>query len=342
MGVTVTKVDSAVTGVTDHERLGLQCRIFRSAAALAGAQSSSASPPARAACENGRPQNRTPTGLPLDPFRFIGRVVSRLRDIDLARAAGSLSFTTLLAIVPVITVAFSFVGRFPIFEDWLKVLEQFMLKHLLPFSAAGEIRGYITGFADQAARLAGVSVALIAVSAALAIATVEREINAIWGIRSGRSLPRRIVVYALGLTAVPVLIGASISITTWLVMHSLAAVSLRKSFGTQVAETLPFLFAAVGLTVLYKAVPARRVAIVPAIVAGAAAAGALEVAKHAFGWYLAKVSTYEVVYGALAALPSFLVWIYHCWIIVLVGAAVCASIVEPGGRRARRQTRATD
>ena len=282
------------------------------------------------------------TGLPLDPFRFPGRVVSRLRDIDLARAAGSLSFTTLLAIVPMITVAFSFVGRFPMFEDWLKVLEQFMLKHFLPFSAAGEIRGYITGFADQAARLTGVSVALIAVSAALAIATVEREINAIWGIRSGRSLPRRIVTYALGLTAVPVLIGASMSITTWLVMHSLAAVSLRKSFGTQVAETLPFLFAAVGLTVLYKAVPARHVAAVPALVAGAAAAGALEVAKHAFGWYLAKVSTYEVVYGALAALPSFLVWIYLCWIIVLVGAAVCASIVEPGGRRTRRQTRATD
>ena len=148
--------------------------------------------------------------MPLDPFRFIGRVVSRLRDIDLARAAGSLSFTTLLAIVPMITVAFSFVGRFPIFEDWLKVLEQFMLKHLLPFSAAGEIRGYITGFADQAARLTGVSVALIAVSAALAIATVEREINAIWGIRGGRSLPRRIVTYALGLTAVPVLIGAMV------------------------------------------------------------------------------------------------------------------------------------
>ncbi len=70
-----------------------------------------------------------------NPFRFLSRVIARLRDIDLARTAGSLSFTTLLAIVPLVTVAFSFVARFPIFEDWLKVLEQFLLKHLLPFAA---------------------------------------------------------------------------------------------------------------------------------------------------------------------------------------------------------------
>lgn len=277
--------------------------------------------------------------MSLNPFRFVERVFGRLRDIDLARTAGSLSFTTLLAIVPLITVAFSFVGRFPVFEDWLKVLEQFLVKHLLPFSASTEIRGYIAGFAAQAARLTGVSVALIAVSAALAMASVERQINAIWGIRRGRSLPRRVVVYALGLTAVPVLLGASISVTTWLVMHSIAAVSLRTSLGTEIARTLPFLFAASGLTILYKGVPARHVALLPALVAGALAAAALEAAKRGFGWYLASVSSYEVVYGALAALPIFLLWIYLCWIIVLAGAAVSASIADPGGRRGR-QTRA--
>jgi membrane protein len=282
-----------------------------------------------------------PATLITNPFRFVALVVSRLRDIDLARAAGSLSFTTLLAIVPVVTVAFSFVARFPIFEDSLRVLEQFLLKHMLPFSGA-EIRGYITGFAEQAKRLTGISILAIAISAALAVATVERQINAIWGIRVGRSLARRVVVYSLGLTAVPVLIGASMSMTTWLVMHSLSAVSLRKSLGTQVAETLPFLFATAGLTVLYKGMPARRVPAVPALVAGGLAAAGLEAAKHGFGWYLAKISTYEAVYGALAALPSFLVWIYLCWIIILAGAAVCATIAEPGGRRTRRQTRATD
>ena len=271
-----------------------------------------------------------------NPFRFLRRVAGRLRDTDLARTASSLSFTTLLAIVPLVTVAFSFVARFPIFEDWLKVLEQFILRHLLPFSAAAEIRGHIQGFAEQAARLTGISIAAIAVTAVLAVATVEREINAIWGIRRGRSLARRVVVYAVGLTAGPVLIGASISLTTWLVVHSLAVVPIRKTLGAQIVALLPFLFATAGLTVLYKGVPARHVALGPALVAGALGAAALEGAKYGFAWYLTRVSTYEVVYGTLAALPIFLLWIYLCWIIILAGAAVCATIAEPGGRRARR------
>jgi len=270
------------------------------------------------------------------PLRFLFRIVDRLRDIDLARTASSLSFTTLLAIVPVLTVAFSFVARFPVFEDWLKVLEQFLLRHLLPFGAAGEIRHYILGFAEQAARLTGISIAAIALSAALAVATVEREINAIWGIRRARSLGKRMFVYAIGLTAGPVLLGASISITTWLVVHSLAIVPIRKPLGVQIVEALPFLFAAAGLTLLYKAVPARRVALAPALIAAVLGAGALEAAKHAFAWYLARVSTVEVIYGALAALPIFLLWIYLCWIIILAGAAVSATIAEPAGRRGRK------
>ena len=271
-----------------------------------------------------------------NPFRFLLRVVARLRDIDLARAASSLSFTTLLAIVPLVTVAFAFVARVPIFEGWLRVLEQFLLRHLLPFAGVAEIRAHIVGFAEQAARLTGISIAVIALSAALAVATVEREINAIWGIRRGRSLPRRIFVYAIGLTAGPVLLGASISITTWLVAHSLAVVPFRRTIGAQVVAALPFVFSTAGLTLLYKGVPARHVPLPPALVAGVLAAIAFEAAKHAFAWYLTRISSYEAVYGALAVLPIFLLWIYLCWLIILAGAAVCATIAEPGGRRARR------
>lgn len=274
--------------------------------------------------------------LTVNPLRFAYRVYARLRDIDLARTASSLSFTTLLAIVPLITVAFAVVARFPLFEDWVRALEQFLLRHMLPFAGAPQIRAHIVGFSEQAARLTGISIAVIAVTAALAVATVEREINVIWGIRRGRSLARRIVVYAIGLTAGPVLLGASISITTWLVVHSIAVVPLRKTLGAQVVEMLPFAFSAAGLTLLYKGVPARHVPFVPALLAGALGAAALEAAKRTFAWYLTRISSYEALYGALAALPIFLVWVYLCWIIILAGAAVCATICEPGGRRPRR------
>jgi membrane protein len=258
-----------------------------------------------------------------------------MRDIQLARTAGSLSFTTLLAIVPLATVTIAFVAHFPIFEDWLKALEQFMLRHLLPFGAAVEVRTRVTEFAEQAARLTGISIAVIAVTAGLAIATVEREINAIWGIRQGRPLGRRLLVYTIGLTAGPVLVGASISITTWLVVHSLAVVPIHRSSGERIVQLLPFVFSLAGLSLLYKTAPARPVGLAPAVIAGALAAAALEGAKHAFAWYVTRVSTYQAIYGALSALPIFLLWIYLCWVIILAGAAVSATIAEPGSRRPR-------
>jgi membrane protein len=279
----------------------------------------------------------------LNPFRFIWRVAMRMRDIGLTRTASSLSFTTLLAIVPMATVALAFVARFPIFEQWFAALEGFVFKNMLPSSTATVVHEYVLGFAEQAARLTGISIALIAVTAGLAISTVEREINLIWGIRRRRPLARRAVVYVIGLTAGPVLLGASISLTTWLIGESLAVVPIRKTQSDVILRTLPFVFGTAGLTLLYKAVPARYVGWWPALVGGVTCGLALEAAKYGFAWYLTWVNTYQVIYGALAALPVFLLWIHLCWVIVLSGAAISATAAElrpqrreNGERRARR------
>lgn len=266
-------------------------------------------------------------------LHFTIRVVKRMRDIGLMRTASSLSFTTLLAIVPVVTVALAIVARFPVFEQWITALETFLVKNALPGSAASVVHEYILSFAEQAARLTTVSVLIIAITAALAIATVDREINLIWGIRHGRKLPRRVALYLVVMTAGPVLIGASISLTTWLIGESLGIVIPRRTLGQTVFRALPFLFATVGLTVMYKAVPARPVRVLPAAIGGAGAALALEAAKYGFAYYVGKVSTYEAVYGALAALPVFLLWIHLCWIIVLAGAAVSATLSDAPKRR---------
>ena len=260
-----------------------------------------------------------------------------MRDVGLARTASSLSFTTLLAMVPLLTVALAFVAQFPIFERWLGALEGFALKHLLPSTTATVVHQYVLGFAEQAARLTGVSIALIAVTAALAISTVEQEINLIWGIRRSRPLAKRIVVYLVGLTAGPVLLGASISLTTWLVAESLAAVDIRKTESDLVLRALPFVFATAGLTLLYKAVPARVVGWVSALTGGVVGALALEAAKFGFAWYVARVQTYQLIYGALSALPVFLLWIHLCWVIVLGGAAISATVADaPPRARANR------
>ena len=267
---------------------------------------------------------------------FVGRVVARTRQIGLARAAGSLAFTTLLGIVPLATLALEFVARFPVFEQWLDALETFLLKHMLPESANVVVHTHIRQFTEKAAGLTGVSIVFIVVTATMLIATVEREINALWGVPRRRSIPRRLFVFVMGATLGPVLVGASISVSTWLITQSLAAVPLHGRVAPLVVPLLPLAFSTLALALLYETVPARHVPWRFAFAGALLAALAFEGLKHGFALYLAHVQTYEVVYGALAALPVFLIWIYLCWLIVLAGAAVSATLTLPAEAAPRR------
>ena len=259
---------------------------------------------------------------------FAKRVHRHLCDVGLTRAASSLSFTTLLGLVPLLTVAFASVARFPVFEEWVTVLERFLLRHMLPSSAYTVVHEQLNEFVENAAGLTGVSIVFLVLTAIMATATVEREINQIWGIRSRRPFARRLVTYAVGLTAGPVLVGASIAALTAFLSESVAAVPLRAVVAYGV-HPLPLAIVTAGLMLLYGVVPARRVPWRWAAVGAFVAAVALEGAKEAFTFYLVNVPTYKVVYGALAALPIFLLWIYLCWIIVLAGAAVTAALTDP-------------
>jgi membrane protein len=260
---------------------------------------------------------------------FARRVATRTRRVGLARTAGSLAFTTLLGLVPLATITLEFVARFPIFEQWLDALESFLLKHMLPGSANAVVHTYIREFTEKAVGLTGVSIVFIAVTAALVIATVEREINAIWGSVHKRPLARRLFVYALGVTAGPVLVGASISVTTWLVTQSIRAMPMRRTMAEIVVMPLPLVFSTMALALLYASAPTGRVPWRHAFTGAFAAALAFEAAKHGFAFYLTQVSTYKLVYGTLAALPVFLIWIYFCWLIVLTGAAITATLTLP-------------
>jgi membrane protein len=260
---------------------------------------------------------------------FAVRVIARLRAIGLARTAASLAFTTLLALVPLATVAVAFVAQFPVFEQWLDTLERFLLRHMLPETAHSVIHHYIREFTEKSASLTGISIAAVAVTAAMATATIEREINAIWGIFRPRPLAQRVLVYALGLTVGPVLVGATLSVTTWLITQSLEAVPLHLPIANVILKPVPMLFTAAALTLLYSLVPAQPVSLRHAAVGALAAALVFEATKFGFAFYLSQVPTYQLVYGAMAALPVFLIWLYLCWLIVLAGAAITATLEEP-------------
>jgi membrane protein len=272
----------------------------------------------------------------LGPVRFVRRVAARLNSIGWMRAAGGLSYVTLLGLVPLATVAFAFVVHFPVFQDFLKILEAFLLRHLLPASASAIVHEYVVVLAEDASRLTGLSILFVAVTATLVVDNVESEINEIWGIRRKRPLLRRILVYVVGITAGPVVVGAAISLLGWLLAEVVAAVPSQKAATDAVWRLLPFAFAAVGLTLLYAVAPARPVLWRHAIASGVLAALAFEATKSGFTWYLTHFQGYELLYGALAALPAFLFWIYLSWLIVLAGAAVTATLAESGARGGER------
>jgi membrane protein len=258
---------------------------------------------------------------------FLAGVSARLSGVGLARTAAALSFTTVLGLVPLFTVAFVYVARFPLFERWLTSLERFLVRHLLPGSGP-VIRPYLDEFTARAANLQGIGIAIVVVTAVLLIATVESEINAIWGAREPRSLVRRIGVYTVGVTAGPLAIGAAVYSTNWLLEATLAAEIVGKRQASALATPVAVGLATLVFTALYGVLPARRVPLRAALAGGLVAALAFEAAKRGFVLYVTNVPMYQRVYGAVAVLPLFLVWIFVSWVIVLFGAAVAATLAE--------------
>lgn len=272
------------------------------------------------------------------PIAFARGVVARLTGVGMARTAAALSFTSVLGLVPLFTVAFIYVARYPLFQQWLDALERFLVRHMLPASSTA-VRNYLTESTVKAGNLQGIGIAFVVLTAVLLVATIEREINAIWGVREPRSLFRRIFVYALGVTAGPLLIGAAVYGTTWLLEASVEQVPFASRALSLLATPLAVAITTLAFTLLYALLPARRVPLRTAFFGGFFAALGFEVAKYAFRYYIATVPTYQTVYGALAALPLFLVWVYVSWVVVLVGAAVTATLAEgsPRGSEQRRR-----
>jgi membrane protein len=270
---------------------------------------------------------------------FALRVLRRLREAGVGRVASSLAFTTLLGIVPLFAVALVYVTRFPVFNQWLNALEPFLVKFLLP-DGSSAVREYLAEFTAKAAEIQGIGIVFLIVTAVLLVAQTEREINAIWGIHKARSLSRRIVVYSLGFVAVPALIGGAVQLTSWGIERSIAVAPGVSGALSLLLQPIEVAIATLVLAMIYKLVPAKRVRIEHAFVGALLAAIAFELAKVGFQLYIAQVPTYRVVYGALATLPLFLIWIYLWWLILLLGAAVAATLAEDRGGARNRQRRA--
>lgn len=258
----------------------------------------------------------------------LGRIVMRRFYEDRCmQIASSLTYTSLLSIVPIVTIALTMIAAFPVFGEVTEVLQNFILHNMVPASA-DVIANYTEQFSAKAAKLTAVGIGFLVVTALMTLLTIDRAFNDIWRVKRPRPIVQRVFVYWTLITLGPVLIGASLSLTSWLVGQAIGLVHGLPGAGVAVLTIVPILLTAAALTLLYVAMPNRRIAVRDAAIGGLLAALVFEAMKRGFALYLANVPTYTLVYGAFATLPIFLVWIYLSWLVVVFGAVVVAALPE--------------
>jgi membrane protein len=259
------------------------------------------------------------------PWRQTLRTLrQRFAEDRLGLTAGSLTFTTLISLVPLLTVMLAVFSAFPVFSTFQAALQKFFLQSLVPDHIAKPVLAALTQFAAKSNRLGSAGFVALILSALAMMITIDRALNGIWRVQRSRAWGKRILLYWSAATLGPLVIGGSLAMT------SLALSASKGWLGVsvkQVSWALAFtewgLFV-VGATALFYYVPNTHVRIRHALAGGLFVATVFELAKVALGWYLKTVPSYSVMYGAFATVPIFLIWLYLSWVIVLLGAVIAA------------------
>jgi membrane protein len=258
-----------------------------------------------------------------DLLRFARR---RLNEERLPQVAGSLTFTTVLALVPLLTIALAIFTTFPMFGTLRKTLEAYFMQSMMPKGMASTILGHLTTFANKATRLSAVGAVALVFTSVMMMGMIERAFNQIWRVRRPRPISQRVMIYWALVTLGPLLFGLSLTVTSQVFMATSGIVSAVPLLGTLFYTTLSVALTTGAYTLLYMAIPNRYVDWHDAVWGGLVAALAFEAAKRLFAVFIQMFPAYAVIYGALAALPLLLIWIFLSWMITLVGALLVSAL----------------
>lgn len=240
------------------------------------------------------------------------------------QTAGSLTYTTLLSMVPLITVALAVATAFPVFDDAIGALQLFLLENVLPDAAGIDtITDQISAFTSNAGRLTAIGLAFFFVTAVMLMTTIDTALNHLFRVQRRRPMLQQVLMYWAVITLGPILIGGSLSMTSFAIGASFGWLRLS-IVGNALLAVLPFVFTCLALMLLYVVVPFRHVRARDAIIGGLVAGIAFEFAKRGFALYIGRFPTYSLIYGAFATIPIFLVWLYMSWVVVLAGATLTA------------------
>ena len=259
------------------------------------------------------------------PWRGTLRLlVDRFREDRLGLTAGSLTFTTLISLVPLLTVMLAAFTAFPMFSTFQVALEKYFLQNLVPEGIARPVLAALTQFASKAHRIGVMGLIGLLVTALALMLTIDHTLNRIWRVPRSRSLGQRVLIYWAALTLGPLLLGASLTLTSYAFSASAGWVRAMPAFMSNLAEVVQFLLFTASVSGLFHYVPNTHVRWGHAWAGGLFVAIAFELAKKVLAWYVAAVPAYAAIYGAFATLPILLLWIYLVWVIVLWGAVIAA------------------
>ncbi|MFD2367327.1 YihY family inner membrane protein [Pseudoduganella sp. GCM10020061] len=259
----------------------------------------------------------------VDLVRFAHR---RLSEERLPQVAGGLTFTTVLAVVPLLTIVFAVFTTFPVFTAFRAALEAYFVQSVMPKAIADTIVANLTAFAGKATRLSTIGAVVLLFTSTAMMGMIERAFNQIWRVQRPRPLSQRVMIYWALVTLGPLLIGLSLTMTTQLYVATSGLLESLPYLGAVLYTALSVLLTTGAFTLLYMWLPNRHVDWRDAVWGGLAAALAFEIAKRLFAVFIKQFPTYAIIYGALAALPLFLLWIYVSWLITLVGALITAAL----------------
>jgi membrane protein len=257
-------------------------------------------------------------------FETARTLRQRFREDRLGISASSLTFTTLIALVPLVTVMLALFSAFPMFAKFQGALQQYFLQSLVPDGIAKPVLAALTQFASKANRLGTAGLAVLLFTALALMLTIDRTLNAIWRVRKPRPIAQRVLVYWAALTLGPLLLGSSLSLSSYALSASRGVVEALPGALALALDVLDFALPMLAISALYRYVPNTDVRWRHALAGGVFAAIGFELAKRGLAWYLKTVPGISMIYGAFATVPILLLWIYLSWLIVLFGAVIAA------------------
>lgn len=268
-----------------------------------------------------------------DLGQFIRFALRRFRADGLTQAAGALTYSTLLALVPLLVITFAILSGFPAFDAVKGKMESFLLDILVP-EAGAELSSYVSTFMANARNLTTFGVIGLAVTAVLLLSTIETTLNRIWRVERPRPIMIRLLIFWAILTMGPLLLAASFTFTADLAGAAArwageGMANPRLDPGAPLLDRgLAVLGQSAFFTLLFKLVPARRVQLRHAVLGGAISGVAFEILRLGFNAFLTSGSAYGTIYGAVAVIPIFLLWLYLSWSVIIFGAVFAAAFPD--------------